>query len=58
VRKTLGNYPELSKATAQKIKNAQLVELDDICHMPHSEAFGRFIDPLLRFLKSDNTGKE
>ncbi len=51
VRKTMGNYPELGRATARKIKNAQLVELDNIGHLPHIEAFNRFIDPLLAFLK-------
>jgi len=50
VRKTLGNYPELGKITQAKIKNSQLVELDDIGHMPHIEDFDRFIKPLLEFL--------
>lgn len=51
VRKTMGNYPQLGKQTAQKIRNSQLVELDNVGHMPHIEAFDRFIDPLLQFLK-------
>ncbi|MCF0062946.1 alpha/beta hydrolase [Dyadobacter chenwenxiniae] len=50
VRKTLGNYPALGKITQSKIKNSQLVELDDIGHSPHIEDFERFIQPLLKFL--------
>lgn len=51
VRKTMGNYPQLGKETARKIKNAKLVELDGVGHLPHIEAFDRFITPLIRFLK-------
>ncbi len=51
VRKTMGNYPELGRLTHQKIKNSQLVELDNVGHLPHIEAFDRFIEPLLKFLK-------
>lgn len=50
VRKTLGNYPELGKITKSKIKNSELVELDNIGHLPHIEDFDRFIQPLLKFL--------
>ena len=50
VRKTLGNYPELGKITKSKIKDSQLVELDNIGHLPHIEDFDRFIQPLLKFL--------
>lgn len=50
VRKTLGNYPELGKITKSKIKNSQLVELNNIGHLPHIEDFERFIQPLLKFL--------
>ena len=52
VAATLGNYPELGKKTAQKIKNSKLVELDNVGHLPHIEAFDRFINPLLQFLNS------
>jgi pimeloyl-ACP methyl ester carboxylesterase len=52
VRKTLGNYPVLGKLTHEKIKGSQLVELEGIGHVPHIEAFDRFIQPLLQFLKS------
>jgi pimeloyl-ACP methyl ester carboxylesterase len=51
VQETLGNYPALGKATAKKIKNATLAELDNVGHMPHIEAYERFIQPLKSFLK-------
>ncbi|OJV14455.1 MAG: alpha/beta hydrolase [Dyadobacter sp. 50-39] len=52
-RKTLGNYPELGRQTKAKIANSELVELDDIGHLPHIEDFNRFITPLLRFLEKN-----
>jgi pimeloyl-ACP methyl ester carboxylesterase len=52
IRKTMGNYPALGKLTHDKIKGSQLVELDGIGHIPHVEAFDRFVQPLLQFLKS------
>ncbi len=52
VRRTLGNYPALGKWTHEKIKGSQLVELDGLGHVPHIEAFDKFIQPLLQFLKS------
>ncbi|BAV09047.1 Pimeloyl-ACP methyl ester carboxylesterase [Filimonas lacunae] len=51
VRKTMGLYPELGKLTQQKIKGSQLVPLDNVGHLPHIEAFDRFIQPLLQFLQ-------
>ncbi|NEM97036.1 alpha/beta fold hydrolase [Pontibacter burrus] len=51
VAATMGNYPQLGKDTAKKIKNSTLVELEGVGHMPHIEAFDRFINPLLSFLK-------
>lgn len=51
VREQLGNYPKLGKLAATRIPNAELVELDDVGHLPHIEAYDRFINPLLRFLK-------
>jgi pimeloyl-ACP methyl ester carboxylesterase len=53
VKSKLGNYPELGKLTAKKIANAQLVELDNVGHLPHIEAYPKFITPLLTFLKSE-----
>jgi len=50
VQKTMGLYNELGKKTQQKIPNSQLVELENVGHLPHIEAFDRFINPLLKFL--------
>lgn len=52
VKKTMGNYPALGKLTRDKIKGSKLVELDGVGHLPHIEAFDRFISPLLEFLTS------
>ncbi|HYD85731.1 MAG TPA: alpha/beta hydrolase, partial [Opitutus sp.] len=49
-RGSLGDYPSLGRATADAIPNAQLVELDDLGHLPHIEAFPRFIAPVKEFL--------
>jgi pimeloyl-ACP methyl ester carboxylesterase len=50
IRKTLGNYPELGKQIKARIKNSQLVELDNIGHLPHIEDFDQFFQSLSRFL--------
>ncbi len=50
VRATMGNYPELGRLTQKEIKGSELVEIDAIGHLPHIEAFDRFIEPLLKFL--------
>ena len=50
VQKTMGLYNELGKKTQQKIPNSQLVELDNVGHLPHIETFDRFFNPLLKFL--------
>lgn len=51
VQEKLGNYPALGKATAKMIRNSTLAELDNVGHLPHIEAYDRFITPLLSFLK-------
>ena len=50
-RQTMGLYNKLGKKTQKAIPNAELVELDNIGHLPHIESFDRFITPLLEFLK-------
>lgn len=50
-RKIMGQYPELGKKTAQRIKNSTLVELDNVGHLPHIEKFDAFIKPVLQFLQ-------
>ncbi len=51
IRNKMGQYQILGKQTQEKIKNAQLIELDNVGHLPHIETFDRFIKPLLTFLK-------
>lgn len=50
VKATMGNYPELGMKTHAKIKGSTLVPLEGIGHLPHIEAFEKFIDPVLGFL--------
>ena len=54
-RNLLGNYPALGRAAAKAVPNARLVALGGIGHLPHIEAFPRFIEPLLTFLKAPPT---
>lgn len=49
-REKMGQYQLLGKTTQQKIKGSELVELDNVGHLPHIEAFDRFIKPLKEFL--------
>jgi pimeloyl-ACP methyl ester carboxylesterase len=51
VRKTMGDYAMLGKTTRDKIPNSTLVEIANIGHLPHIEAFDQFIKPLLTFLE-------
>ncbi len=51
VRKTMGLYSELGKKTKEKIPNAQLVEIENIGHLPHIEKFDSFIKALKKFMK-------
>lgn len=46
----MGLYNELGKKTQRAIPNSTLVELDNVGHLPHIEAFDRFIRPLSEFL--------
>lgn len=49
-QETLGNYPALGKKTLKELKNGQLVELENVGHLPHIEDYARFIGPLTEFL--------
>ncbi|HBX45204.1 alpha/beta fold hydrolase [Limibacterium fermenti] len=53
IRERMGQYQLLGKETQRKIPGSRLVELDDIGHLPHIEAFDRFIEPLIGFLKTN-----
>lgn len=50
VRESMGQYQLLGKKAQQKIKGSQLVELENVGHLPHIEVFDRFIEPLKEFL--------
>jgi len=52
VRDQMGQYQILGKETQKKIPNSKLVELDNVGHLPHIEAFERFIEPLKEFLRN------
>lgn len=54
VRNSMGNYPLLGRQTAQRIDDAELVILNGVGHLPHIEAFERFILPLQQFLRKGN----
>jgi len=51
-REKMGQYQRLGKETQKKIKGSKLVELDNVGHLPHIEAFERFIKPLNEFLNN------
>lgn len=51
VQATMGQYQKLGKETQKKIPTAKLIELDNVGHLPHIEAFERFVEPLVGFLK-------
>ncbi|WP_223710731.1 alpha/beta fold hydrolase [Niabella beijingensis] len=51
IQEQMGRYDLLGKATQAKIPGSRLVEIPNIGHLPHIEAFDRFIAPLLDFLK-------
>ncbi len=50
VAETMGRYDRLGAQAARAIPNATLVELDDVGHVPHWEAFDRYIRALRSFL--------
>jgi pimeloyl-ACP methyl ester carboxylesterase len=52
MRMALGNYSELGSKIAATIPEAKLVPLESVGHLPHIEAFSRFITPLKEFLAS------
>lgn len=52
VRKTMGLYNQLGKETQKKIPNSQLIELENVGHLPHIEKFEAFITPLIKFLQN------
>ncbi|MCL1127977.1 alpha/beta fold hydrolase [Shewanella surugensis] len=51
IAKTMGNYPALGKKAAALIPDATLIELENVGHLPHIQAFDRFMTPLMAFLQ-------
>lgn len=51
VRASMGRYEKLGKTTQNSMPNAKLVEIENVGHLPHIEAFKQFITPLKRFLE-------
>ena len=49
-RAELGRYDRLGKEVSESIPNATLAAIEGIGHMPHIEAYDRFIAPLMEFL--------
>ena len=56
LRAKLGDYPALGRAAHAAIPNSVLVELEGLGHLPHIEAFERFIAPYLSFLETTRDG--
>ncbi|HTF91076.1 MAG TPA: alpha/beta hydrolase [Planctomycetota bacterium] len=51
VADTLGDYPKLGRNAAAAIPGATLVEIDGVGHLPQVEAFERYRDALLGFVR-------
>lgn len=49
----MGDYTQLGKAAAEQIPDSNLVEFDDIGHLPHIEAPERYLETLGEALKSN-----
>lgn len=52
IRESMGNYPELGRKTKATIPNCELVEIENIGHLPHIEAFDKFIKPVIKFIEN------
>lgn len=47
----MGQYQELGKKTQHEIAGSQLVELENVGHLPHIEVYSKFFDALYNFIK-------
>lgn len=47
----MGQYQELGKKTQREITGSQLVELDNVGHLPHIEVYPKFFEALYDFIK-------
>lgn len=51
IKEKMGRYDRLGKIINEKIPNSELIELENVGHLPHIEAFEKFMSPLLEYLK-------
>lgn len=51
IQPTMGQYQELGKKTQQQIVGSQLVELENVGHLPHIEVYDQFWKALYDFVK-------
>lgn len=49
-QKDFGNYPQLGRETSKKIRNAELIELKGIGHIPHIQNKDQFMKYVISFL--------
>ncbi|WP_449399607.1 hypothetical protein [Chryseobacterium wanjuense] len=47
----MGRYQELGKKTQQQIPGSKLVEIENVGHLPHIEAYDKFWNALYDFIK-------
>ncbi|SDI19213.1 alpha/beta fold hydrolase [Chryseobacterium jejuense] len=47
----MGQYQELGKKTQREIEGSQLVELENVGHLPHIEVYPKFFEALYNFIK-------
>lgn len=47
----MGQYQELGKKTQREITGSQLVELENVGHLPHIEVYPQFFEALYSFIK-------
>lgn len=47
----MGQYQELGKKTQHEIAGSELVELENVGHLPHIEAYPKFFEALYDFIK-------
>lgn len=47
----MGQYQELGKKTQREINGSQLVELENVGHLPHIEVYPQFFEALYNFIK-------
>jgi pimeloyl-ACP methyl ester carboxylesterase len=57
VRAKLGDYPALGRAAKRAIPRSELIEVEGVGHLPHVEAFDRFMPPYRAFLDRQSATK-